>query len=408
MRRRVLIPFFTVAFLPASCGGGVAEVPETNATAALTTAATTASTTTTSTTTTTIAAGGADDGGDDTVAVEEADDKPETPLAVSTPVPEIFLADIPDLVAAWGAGTGVPLDVARHIIGFPLEITVPAGSSPYSVRVELDGRDAGADWRWDWSYGAVATTGVGQIDAELPEGGPGTIEGRLHFDPLFAGFGWSNVAQVISDPSSGSGGPQSVNWAYRKDDLVFAIGEVAAEAVSARAWVDEDIDFRDGDDRAGYEVELALRVEPGFVAVPLLATLLGETPNPPGSRLVELDLVSYDRTDESFLADEGLRYLELRFVWELAPGSATAAKESYSNGLDGTAFQMGEESFFDEGFVRVVEATIDSNGLWRQPVIFLDRYPGFISVWQADDGTAMSSINVTLEPNREILEPLPG
>ena len=199
-----------------------------------------------------------------------------------------------------------------------------------------------------------------------------------------------------------------MNWAYRKDDLVFAIGEVAAEAVSARAWVDEDIDFRDGDDRAGYEVELALRVEPGFVAVPLLATLLGETPNPPGSRLVELDLVSYDRTDESFLADEGLRYLELRFVWELAPGSATAAKESYSNGLDGTAFQMGEESFFDEGFVRVVEATIDSNGLWRQPVIFLDRYPGFISVWQADDGTAMSSINVTLEPNREILEPLPG
>jgi hypothetical protein len=69
---------------------------------------------------------------------------------------------------------------------------------------------------------------------------------------------------------------------------------------------------------------------------------------------------------------------------------------------------MGEESFFDEGFVRVVEATIDSNGLWRQPVIFLDRYPGFISVWQADDGTAMSSINVTLEPNRQILEPLPG
>jgi hypothetical protein len=69
---------------------------------------------------------------------------------------------------------------------------------------------------------------------------------------------------------------------------------------------------------------------------------------------------------------------------------------------------MGEESFSDAGFIRVVDATVDSNGVWRQPVILLRRYPGFISVWRADDGTLRSGIDVTLEPNREILQPVAG
>ncbi|MGA0237836.1 MAG: hypothetical protein ACO3PD_05505 [Acidimicrobiales bacterium] len=357
------------------------------------------------TTSTTVIDGGSTD---DTVPADAAEGAPDTPLAASTPLPPISLTDIPDLVAAWGTGTGDPLELARRLIGFPLEIVVPAASSPYSVRVELDGRDPAASWRWDWRYGAAAPAGVGQIDADLPEGGRGTIEGRLHFDPLFARFGWSNAAQVISDPSRGSGGPQSVNWAYRKDDPTFVIDELVAEAVGARAWVDEDIDVRNGDDRAGYAVEIALRSEAGSIVVPLLAALLAEAPQLPGSRVIELDLVSYDRTDESLFAEEGLRYLELGVVWELQPDAEEAARQSYSLGLDGTVFQMGEESFSDAGFIRVVDATVDSNGVWRQPVILLRRYPGFISVWRADDGTLRSGMDVTLEPNREILQPVAG
>lgn len=409
MRRRSLIPLVTGALLSVSCGGGAAETRQASDPAAslpaTADASTTPSTSVTTSTTTTVIDGGSTD---DTGAVDAAEGEPDTPLAVSTPLPPISVADIPDLVAAWGSGTGDPLELARRLIGFPLEIAVPAASSPYSVRVELDGRDPAAGWRWDWRYGAVAPAGVGQIDADLPEGGRGTIEGRLYFDPLFARFGWSNAAQVISDPSRGSGGPQSVNWAYRKDDPAFVIDDVVTEAVGARAWVDEDIDVRDGDDLAGYAVEVSVRTGSGSVVVPLLATLLGEVPQLPGSRVIELDLVSYDRTDESMLAEEGLRYLELGMVWELQPDAEEAARQSYSLGLDGTVFQMGEESFADAGFIRVVEATVDSNGRWRQPVIVLRRYPGFISVWRADDGTVRSSIDVTLEPNREILQPLAG
>lgn len=407
MRRRGLIPLVTGALLAVSCGGGAAETPQASDPAVSLPAAADASTTTPAsvTTSTTVIDGGSTD---DTVPADAAEGAPDTPLAVSTPLPPISLTDIPDLVAAWGTGTGDPLELARRLIGFPLEIVVPAASSPYSVRVELDGRDPAASWRWDWRYGAVAPAGVGQIDADLPEGGRGTIEGRLHFDPLFARFGWSNAAQVISDPSRGSGGPQSVNWAYRKDDPTFVIDELVAEAVGARAWVDEDIDVRNGDDLAGYAVEIALRTETGSIVVPLLAALLAEAPQLPGSRVIELDFVSYDRTDESLFAEEGLRYLELGVVWELQPDAEEVARQSYSLGLDGTVFQMGEESFSDAGFIRVVDATVDSNGVWRQPVILLRRYPGFISVWRADDGTLRSGIDVTLEPNREILQPVAG
>ena len=99
-------------------------------------------------------------------------------------------------------------------------------------------------------------------------------------------------------------------------------------------------------------------------------------------------------------------------VRELARGatadvSETAAHERYSTALTGTAFQMGEESFFDEGFIRVTEANVDGNGVWRQPVIVLDRYPGFISVWTDDNGAVISRIDITFEPSREVLEPLP-
>ena len=410
MRTRALIPVITVTLLAAACGGG--ETEESGSTASTSTApptaeAASAADSSTTSTTTTAAVDDTNDPESDTTASEPALDEPTTPLAESAPVPLISIADIPDLVVAWGAATGNPLDVARRLIGFPLEINVPAASSPYGVRVELDGRNAAADWRWDWRYVASAVSEVGQIDAELPEGGPGTIEGRLHFEPLFASFGWRNVAQVISDPSSGGGGPQSVNWAYQKDDPNFALGGIAAEPISARAWVDEDIDFRDGDAVAGYTVEIALRSQPGVVAVPLLEALLREVPAVPGSRLIELTFASYDRTADSFLADEGLRYLDLTATWELVPGSETAAHERYSTALTGTAFQMGEESFFDEGFIRVTEANVDGNGVWRQPVIVLDRYPGFISVWTDDNGAVMSRIDITFEPSREVLEPLP-
>lgn len=413
MRTRTLILFLSLALLAGACGGGSDDDgADTAAGDGATTTTTTEAAAEEPTTTTTIAVPA-----DDTDPVaddEEPDDEPaedpedeEPSVLVPAPLPAVAVADLPALVVEWADATSDPLDLARRLVGFPIEIGAPDGATPYSVRVELAVRDDGSA-RWDWSYGSVAASGtVGEVDAELPEGGPGTIEGRLHFDPLFESYGWRNVAQVISDPSSGGGGPQSVNWAYEKNDVAFPLGAVVAEARNARAWVDEDIDFRDGDDVAGYRIDIALDAPGDVIVVPLLDALVAELPALRGARLVELDLASFDRPPDSFDAERGLRYLELEVVWSLPAGSEVAAQEAFSTGLASGVLQVGEESFFDEGFIRVAEALVDSNGTWRQPVILLDRYEGAVSVRTEDDGSVTVEFDVSLEPNREVLLPLP-
>lgn len=409
MRARLVSSLILLALVAAACGGGSSDdaADPTPTSAASDDTTTTAAPTTAAPTTSAAETTDEPAAGDDTEEAEPA--TTVAPVSPSTPIPVIAVDDIPALVAEWGTGEGDPLDLARRLIGFPLEIAPPAGSTPYNVSVSLRGEDPADPWRWDWSYEAFAPTGsVDDIDAELPEGGPGTIEGRLYYDPLFAGFGWSNVAEVISDPSSGGGGPQSVNWAYRDDDDSFRLGEIDATPVTARAWVDEDIDFRDGPDVPGHQIEISLESQPNFIPVPLLEALFREVPVAPGARVTEIDFRSFDRPDDSFDAEEGTRYLELSYTCELLPNSANAAREVYSAGLTGTAYQVGEESFFDPGFIEIVEGREDGNGRWTQPVIVLDRYPGEITVWTTDDGTVMSRVDVTLEPNREVLQPLEG
>ena len=404
MRRRLVTSLALLSLIAAACGGGS---DDTGGTTAEADAPTTTAASTTEVPTTTAAATVDDEPSDDT-AEETSTEESTTPTPVeSSPIPVIAVEDIPDLIVEWGTGEGDPLDLARRLIGFPLEIATPEGTTPYNVDVRLRGDDPTQDWRWEWSYEAFAAE-VGDIDAELPEGGPGTIEGRLHYDPQFEAFGWANSAQVISDPSNGGGGPQSVNWAYSDADGSFRLGEINATPVSARAWVDEDIDFRDGPDQPGHRVDITLESQPNFIPVPLLEALFREVPVAPGARLTTVDFRSYDRLPDSFDAEEGTRYLELSYICELLPNSQNAAQEVYSTGLAGTAYQMGEEDFFNDGFITVTEGQVDGSGVWRQPVIVLDRYPGEISVWTTDDGVVMSEVEVTFEPNREVLQLLEG
>ncbi|MEM8705740.1 MAG: hypothetical protein AAGE98_04740 [Actinomycetota bacterium] len=399
MRAR-LIAVLACCSLAAACGGSDDAAPATTgSTAEAPTTSVTPTTPAAEETPTTSAA-------PSTSAAADSTTTTAAPLE-STPIPVIAVEDIPALVIEWGTGAGDPLDLARRLIGFPLEIAPPAGATPYRVDVSLRGEDPTVDWRWEWTYGAYAAPDtVGDIDAELPEGGPGTIEGLLHYDPLFAAFGWSNRGQVISDPSNGGGGPQSVNWAYGDDDGSFRLGEINATPVAARAWVDEDIDFRDGPDTPGHRIDVTLEAQPNFIPVPLLEALFREVPVAPGARITEIDFRSFDRPDDSFDAEEGTRYLELSYTCELLPNSANAAREVYSTGLTGTAYQMGEEDFFNDGFITIVDGEVGADGVWRQPVIVLDRYPGEISVWTNDDGTVMSRVDVTLEPGREVLQQL--
>jgi len=67
---------------------------------------------------------------------------------------------------------------------------------------------------------------------------------------------------------------------------------------------------------------------------------------------------------------------------------------------------MGEEDFFEPGFIRVTEATVNGD-TWTQSVILLDRYPGVITVnSDPDTGEVTSTVRITIEPNREILSEL--
>ena len=346
-------------------------------------------------------------------AADEDDDQPdpapepEAPEPLTAP-PATGTADLVDLVVAWSTGGGIPLDVARDIIGFPLEIELPEAANPQDIRVELDGRDP-ALWRWDWTYSGASIDGaVGAVDADLPEGGEGTIEGRLHFDAVFGALGFRNAAQVISDPSSGGGGPQSVNWAYQTDLPALRIGDIEVTPVRARAWVDEDIHVRNDDPVAGYRIDVGFETAPETIPVPLLDAIIAMLPFGADARITEIDLASFERAEDSFAAEEGLRYLELDIVYVMPAGSEAGAQDLILNGLDGAVFQVGEESFFDEGFIKVTEALINSDGDWRQPVVFLSRYPGIIEVATADEGAVIITVGVTLEPNRELLEPLPA
>ena len=263
-------------------------------------------------------------------------------------------------------------------------------------------------WRWEWYYAAFTSPGsVEDIDADLPEGGPGTIEGRLYYDPLFEALGWRNVAQVISDPSSGAGGPQSVNWAYSDDDGVFTIGSLEAEPASARAWVAEDFGFGPTEGTPGHRVEINLLVEPQVIPVPLIETLLAELPAVDGS-FSDVWLRTAARPEDSFDAAEGLRYLVLELEWTLA--SATDPEEAgaaYLASLPTSILQEGEESFFDEGFIEIRDPVTSGISDWQQSVILLDRYPGMISMDTEDDGTITATLDVRLEPNREVLQAAP-
>jgi len=396
---RLVVTLAFISVIATACGGGSNDTatPVTTSTTMETTTSTIATSTTTAAPATTTVA-------PDEPVTDATTTTTEAPLE-SAPVPEIDLAGIPDLIVEWGSGDGDPLDLARRLIGFPLEIGPPPGSSPYRVDLRLFGEDTAREWRWEWDYESFAAPGVIQeIDADLPEGGPGTVEGRLHFEPQFRAFGWSNAAQVISDPSSGGGGPQSVNWSFSDDDGAFRLGDIDATPVSARAWADEDIDIRAGDPRPGHQVEITLETQPNVIPVPLLEELYRALPVAPGARLATVDFRSFDRSPDSLGADLGLRYLELQFISELLPDSASAAREIYSTGLAGTPYQMGDLDPVNDGKIRVAEGRADDSGVWRQPVIVLDRYEGEISVWTIDDGTVMSEVDITFEPARMPLE----
>ena len=384
--------FAALALLGAACGGGSGGEDASTTTSTLPdeviteeTPPETSSTTTTTTTT-------------------------EAPGPTVEPIPVIDVADIPALVVAWGESDGDPLELAKAIIGFPIEIAVPDNSSALNVRVEMRGRELDTPWAWDWSYEATAGDGVGigDIVITLDDNGPGSVALSDLYDPILAALGWSRTGTTGSDPSSGGGGPQSVNHVYQSDTDMFMLGEIDATTDPLFVWALEDVDFRDGPDVPGYRMSIGLDAQPNFIPVPLLEALFRQVPIAPGARLTEVTLRSLDRPEGSIDEAEGLRYLQIEYICELLPDSSNQAIDVYTNGLAGTVYQLGEESFFDEGFIEITDPQVGDHS-WVQSIIVLDRYPGEIIVTVEPETNAVTSIvRMTLEPGREVLLPLAG
>jgi len=325
-----------------------------------------------------------------------------TTAPVGTPVASISADEIPALIVEWGDGTGDALTVAQHIIGFPVPVDAP-GSTPHTVSVDLRGGDPGDPWRWEWTYEALSSEPIGDIDAELPEGGPGTIETRLTYDAIMDALGWRNTGQVISDPSSGAGGPQSVNFVYQSNLETFSLGGVDTTPGVVRVWAEEDMIFGDDLD-PGYQVDVTLDTPADFITVPMIAALVSALPLALEGRLTRIRLRARSRDADSFDAAEGLRYLNLELIIEIS-SPAGDVHDVISSRLDGTVFQVGAESFFDEGFIQVTEPRLNGD-TWVQEVVVLNRYTGRFEV--VDDpasGTVSVTIEIRFEPNREVLLP---
>jgi hypothetical protein len=348
---------------------------------------------------------------------EEATGTPEAPPPTSSTTttttteppptgPEPLAADaIPDLVTAWGAGTGDPLELAQEIIAVPIPVPMPEATTPLGISLDLFADDAAAVWRWEWTYEVLSLDPMPAIDIEMDETGPGAIALGERYDPIMDDLGWRRVGTTGSDPSSGAGGPQAVNHVYKNDSATIIANGLVATPKPIFVWADEEQVFGGG--VPGFRIDQSLEFEPGAIPVPLIQTIVDALPEIAGARLVDVELDSRDRPDTSFDAKYGLRYIDISIEFALPAGSEEAAKTAFSTGLDQSTFMAGSESFFDEGFFDPEEPT-DSGTEWTQNIVFLERYEGRITISTDAEGTSTVKITLRLEPERVVLQSPPA
>ena len=381
--RKLLLSLAALAMLATACGDSgdntVADAPTTTTAAAdeptSTTAQPAVTTTSAAPTTTTT----------------------EAPQAGLEPVP---LEDIPALVAAWGEGTGDPLELAQQIIGFPLAVPTPDNTTALHISVDMFGGDPESPWEWDWTYEVLSSEPMPEIDIYAEEPSPGYVALSDFYDPIMAELGRRRNGTTGSDPS---GGAQSVNHVYTTDAATETINGFPAVPKPLFAWADEEQVFGEG--VPGYQVDVPYEFEPGVIPVPLLQTIVDEFPEVDGSQFVDFGIRSWNRPESSFDAEWGLRYFDVSIEWVLPPGVAEEAKTAIA-AHDSTAIVAGVASFFDPGFFELEEPR-EFGDDWTQSVVFLDRYPGTVTISGDDTIGATLELELDFEPNRPILEELP-
>lgn len=340
-------------------------------------------------------------------------DPPSTEPAVTTtteaPAPEpvsFDLTTLPDLIAQADQATTdpsiSPLLIAQQMVGFPFEVPVPEGSTVYEV-------SAGFRFEsFNFGYRAIAPGGVvPDIDINLDDNGPGSVEIIETWDPIMAELGFERNNSTASDPGD-PGGPNSVNHVYTTADRAVVINGVPGELSPLFVWSDEDLTGGSYSDEreilAGYRIDFDFDA-PGEsgIPIPLAHALLGQLPIPDGLVLSEISVDLDQRSPDAFFADKGLNYIRVRIAWEAPADLLDTVIAFYSEpgGLfpDESVLMAGEENWLEEGTIERTELTDYGADSKQLALLLVQRYEARFGIDASSDGEQPMRVSFDVEVN---------
>lgn len=349
-----------------------------------------------------------------TDAVDQTSDtEPPPPTTTEAPQPEPIsfdLTTLPDLldsaVQATTDPTISPLSIARQLIGFPLEIPVPEGSRLYTLSVDPNFGDD--QDRFDFMYDAVGPGGaVPDIDIELDDNGPGSLQIIEIWDPIMAALGFERQNSTASDPGD-PGGPNSVNHVYVTSTPAAVFNGVPGELAPVFVWSTEDLNgwsySADREVLAGYEIDVDIETASGAgIPIPIVNALLDVLTIPDGLDLSDAAVDLRTRSADSYDADKGLSYLEVFIAWE-APADMLDTIVAFFADLpaifpDEQTLMAGEDDFFEQGTITRTEWYDYGDADKRLDLLLLQRYEATLAIDASSDGVEPMTVSFRLVAN---------
>ncbi len=339
-----------------------------------------------------------------------ATDAPTTTVA---PAPDPFdLTALPDLVAAAHAAvsdsTIDPFGAVDDIVGFPVPIPVPDGSSllQFDAILSFVGEDGNTGW--NARYDVVAPGGVvDDIDLELDGNGPGSQQLIDIFDPIMTDLGFERKNSTASDPGD-RGGPSSVNHVYVTADPTWDVNGVEATLDPLFIWSTEDINGWAYDDAraelAGYTVDIGFDTATSdSTPFPLADAVIAAFPLADGLTLSDLSISFRGRSASSFSIDKGENYLDVVITWEAPAAALDDIVAFYADPAtaftDEAVFMAGEDDFFNEGTIGRTEPYVYDGTDTRLDLLLLQQYGALFGIDASDDGIEPVQVRLDIELN---------
>lgn len=319
-------------------------------------------------------------------------------------------ADLPEIVAevvAARGGAGAPLDAARALGGFPLDVPAPEGSTLFDVTTRFQQVEQGTR-ETTFQYTAAGPGGnVPDVDITLDGNGPGSAQLIDVYDPVMVALGFSRTASTASDPGE-PGGPNSVNHVYVPDEPIGTFNGIAGSAGNVFVWTDEDISggsFGDEPIIGGYRIDIEIDTsEDDAVPVPVLAALADAFPVTDSMVLTSGELRTIRRSPDAFEIERGELYVAIRLEWEAPAEAFEEIVGFYSDtAVIDAPLAAAEPSFFADGEYEPAELTVYDVTDRRLPILLLDRYRGLLSIDAPDDGPLAVTLDIDLDSVAPVL-----